>query len=110
MKITILVTVVTLLVVSAFGQSRKGHNDTGAGLFRERCIGCHGPDGRAQTEAGKKIGAADLTSDPVQSQSDSNLSNVVRDGKAKMPAFKGKLSSNEIRAVVGYLRELAKKQ
>jgi mono/diheme cytochrome c family protein len=52
-------------------QSSKGHGVTGEAIFQEQCIGCHGPDGRAQTELGKKLGAADLTSDAIRQQSDS---------------------------------------
>ena len=72
-------------------------------------MGCHGPDGRAQTETGKKVGAADLTSDTVQQLSESQLMKIVQDGKAKMPAFEGKLRDDEIRAVIAHIKELAKK-
>jgi len=103
-------TIATLLTTSVFGQSSKEHEGTGAGVFQKQCIGCHGADGRAQTETGKKVGAADLTSDAVQRETDSNLSKIVQDGKGKMPAFEGRLSDDEIRAVIAYVRELAKKQ
>ena len=73
-------------------------------------MGCHGPDGRAQTELSKKVGAADLTSDAVQQQTDSNLMKIVKGGKRKMPAFEDKLSNDEIAGVVAYIRELAKKR
>jgi cytochrome c6 len=102
-------TIATLLASSVFGQSSKGSNGPGAEVFREQCIGCHGPDGRAQTETGKKVGAADLTSDSVQKETNSSLSKIVQDGKGKMPAFEGRLSDDEIRAVVAYVRELARK-
>jgi len=34
---------------------------------------------------------------------------IVKDGKEKMPAFDGKLDKGEIRDVLSYIRELAKK-
>ena len=109
MKVSTLA-IATLLAVSVFGQSSKGDNSAGAGVFQAQCVGCHGPDGRAQTEMGKKIGAADLTAGAVQQQSDSQLATIVHDGKKKMPSFADKLSSDEIRAVIAYIRELARKQ
>jgi mono/diheme cytochrome c family protein len=110
MKTLTYLTAATLMTAAVFGQSGKGHNGTGSEVFQGQCIGCHGPDGRAQTETGKKVGAADLTSDSVQQETDSNLSKIVEDGKGKMPAFKGKLGDDEIKAVIAYVRELAKKQ
>lgn len=110
MKMSVLATIATLFAVSVFGQSDKGRHDSGAESFQEHCVLCHGSDGRAQTETGKKVGAADLTADAIQQQSDSQLSKIVQDGKGKMPAFEGKLSNDEILAVVAYIRDLAKKQ
>ena len=98
---------VTVLSISVCGQSNKQNGD-GAAIFQEQCSGCHGADGRAQTDLGKKMGAADLTSSEVQQQGDSKLSQTVKDGKKKMPSFDGKLSSDEIHAVIGYIRGLNK--
>src|SRR4029078_3171028 len=41
--------------------------------FDAHCASCHGPTGKGDIEKGKAIGAADLTSDKVQSKSDSEL-------------------------------------
>lgn len=103
------VTLVLLLAVPVFAQSGKGSN-TGEARFQEHCIGCHGPDGRAQTELGRKLGAADLTSDVIRQQSDAQLATFVKDGKGKMPAFENKLSDDDIHGVITYIRQLAKKQ
>ena len=110
MMILTYATIATLLTASVFGQSRKVHNGAGADVFNKQCIGCHGTDGRAQTETGKKVGAADLTSTAVQQETDSNLATIVQDGKGKMPSFEGKLSNNEINAVIAYVRQLANKE
>ena len=110
MKTSTLVTLTVLSAVPVFAQSNKGHGSTGEALFQEQCIACHGSDGRAQTEIGKKLGAADLTSDAIRQQSDSQLAKVVKDGKGKMPAFDQKLKDDEIRDVITYIRQLATKQ
>jgi mono/diheme cytochrome c family protein len=108
MKISPII-VAILLGVSVVTRPSGAGSGSGAEIFQEKCAGCHGPDGRAQTYLGKKIKAADLTSDAVQQQNDAQLLETVQDGKKKMPAFKGKLGETEIHAVVAYVRELAKK-
>src|ERR1039458_3752408 len=81
------VSIIIAFAVAApsFGQSDNKNARKGQEIFQEQCVGCHGPDGHAQTDMGKKVGAADLTSDAVQHQSDSQLEKVVKDGKMKMP-------------------------
>jgi mono/diheme cytochrome c family protein len=80
----------------------------GGAIFQEQCVGCHGSDGRATTDMGKQLKAADLTSADVQQQSDSELTKVVKDGQKKMPSFKDKLDDGEIKAVITYVRQLGK--
>jgi cytochrome c6 len=92
----------------SFGQSDNKNAGKGQEIFQEQCVGCHGPDGHAQTDMGKKVGAADLTSDAVQHQSDSQLEKVVKGGKKKMPAFGEKLSDDDIHALIAYVRTLGK--
>jgi cytochrome c6 len=104
------VTLTLFLAVPIIAQSSKGHDSAGEAVFQEQCIGCHGPDGRAQTELGKKLGAADLTSDAIRQQPDAELAKIVKDGKGKMPIFDKKLSDDEIHGVITYIRQLAKKQ
>ena len=110
MKISILATTIgtLLLPVRFLAEPSKGHSGAGEAIFHERCVGCHGLDGRAQTELGKKVGAADLTSDAVQQQRDSQLLVIVKEGKGKMPALGDKLSDDEIHAVIIHIRQLAK--
>jgi mono/diheme cytochrome c family protein len=84
-------------------------NTGGAEIFNQMCVGCHGPDGKSQTDMGKQVHAADLTSTAVQKLTDSSLSRIVENGKEKMPAFQDKLSSAEIKSVIAYIRQLAKK-
>ncbi|MDP9338962.1 MAG: cytochrome c [Acidobacteriota bacterium] len=80
----------------------------GATLFKTKCAVCHGPDGTG-SPTGKKLGARNLASAEVQSQSDAQLTDVITKGKNKMPAYDGKLKPDEFTALVAYVRELAKK-
>src|SRR5579871_6807536 len=78
----------------------------GADLFKAKCAMCHGPDGKGQTAMGKTLNLRDLGSSEVQSQSDADLTNIVTNGKGKMPKYDGKLTKDQITDVVKYLRTL----
>jgi mono/diheme cytochrome c family protein len=76
----------------------------GAALYKAKCAACHSPDGSGTSPMGKKLGVRDLGSADVQKQSDAELAKITSDGKNKMPAFKGKLSDEEIAALVKHIR------
>lgn len=78
--------------------------DGGADTFKAKCAMCHGADGK-----GKMAGTKDLGSADVQKASDADLTAVITKGKApKMPAYDGKLTADQIKAVVAYIRTLKK--
>jgi mono/diheme cytochrome c family protein len=79
---------------------------SGADLFKAKCAMCHGPDGKGQTATGKTMNIRDLGSAEVQSQSDADLTNIITNGKAKMPKYDGKLTKDQINDVVKYIRTL----
>jgi cytochrome c6 len=80
----------------------------GAATFKGKCAMCHGADGAGQTTMGKNLGLKDLGSADVQKLSDADLTKITTDGKAKMPAYKGKLTPEDIKAVVAHIRSLKK--
>ena len=85
--------------------------DDPAALFKAKCAACHGPDGSGATPTGKAMGTPDLRSDEVQKQTDAQLIESTANGKGKkMPAYKGKLTDDQIKQLVGYIRELGKKK
>jgi len=78
--------------------------DEAADLYKSKCAMCHGPDGK-----GKMAGTKDLGSAEVQKMSDAELTAVLTDGKPpKMPAYKGKLSDDQIKSLVKYVRSFKK--
>jgi mono/diheme cytochrome c family protein len=81
----------------------------GETLFKTKCAACHGPDGKGEVPMGKKLGARNLSSTEVQTQSDPQLTDVVTKGKNKMPAYAGKLTKEQMADLVAYIRELGKK-
>ena len=80
----------------------------GAAIYKAKCAMCHGPDGAGQTPMGKNMKLRDLRSADVQKQTDAELVKWIADGKGKMPAYKGKLSADEINALVAFIRTLKK--
>ncbi len=71
--------------------------ETGLTVYFGRCSSCHGPEGRGKasfavpTLVGSSLAAADMEK-------------VIADGRAKMPAFRSKLTADEIRAVAAFIK------
>jgi len=96
----------TLAIVFLFGASLRAD---GAGDYKAKCAMCHGADGSGSTATGKALKVRDLASPDVQGQSDAQITDIVTNGKNKMPAYKGKLTDDQIKGLVAYIRTLAKK-
>ncbi len=77
-----------------------------ASLFKSKCAGCHGADGTGSA-TGKKMGAHDFTSADVQKMSDAELSDIITNGKNKMPKY-ASLKPEEVKGLVAYIRTLKK--
>ena len=80
----------------------------GAATYKAKCATCHGADGKGQSPMGKKMNLRDLGSPEVQKQTDKELYDWTADGKGKMPAYKDKLSTDEIKALVAHMRTFKK--
>ena len=82
----------------------------GSAVYAAKCALCHGKDGHGLPNWRAK-GQPDFTVASWQkSKTDAQLASATKDGKGKyMPAFKGKLSDEEITAVVARVRAFGKK-
>ena len=82
----------------------------GNAVYAAKCAVCHGKDGRG-TPNWRAKGQPDFTDAKWQkSRTDAQIAGITKEGKPKyMPAFKGKLSDEEIVAVVARIRGFAKK-
>jgi mono/diheme cytochrome c family protein len=84
--------------------------DDAASVYKAKCAICHAPDGSGDCVMGKKLGAKDLRSDEIQKKSDAELTDLITNGVGKtMPAYKGKLTDDQIKGLVAYIRSIAKK-
>ena len=97
-----------LLLAAAAIFAVPAHAQSGAALFKAKCAPCHGPDGKGATSMGKVLKVRDLSSPEVQKQTNDELTTMIENGKGKMPAYKAKLSSSEIKELVSYIRTLKK--
>jgi len=75
--------------------------------YARNCATCHGKDGRSKTVKGKLKHARDLTDARWQTDAtDERIYNAIANGKGRMPAFKGKLTNEQIESLVAYVRGL----
>ena len=95
---------VMLLLVALPAAADAGPD--GAAIYKDKCALCHGADGAGKTPVGKSMKVRDLRSADVQKQDAKALFKVIAEGKGKMPAFKSKLSTTEIDALVAFIRGL----
>jgi mono/diheme cytochrome c family protein len=83
---------------------------TGRELYAVNCQVCHRQTGvgGAVTVEGKKLKTANLTSDRAKQRDDAHFITAVTDGAPDdgMPAFKDKLSAEQIQQIVKYVRTL----
>ena len=100
-RITFVFLAITL-VSSASAQS------SGADVYKSTCAMCHGADGLGATPAGRALKAASFKDPAIAKASDAELVAAVTKGKNKMPAYGGKLTDAQIKAVIGYVRALQK--
>lgn len=73
----------------------------GAAVYKAKCAMCHGADGSKSNPTMRALNSAD-----VQKQTDAQLTEITAKGKGKMPAYAGKLSDDEVKAVVAFIRTL----
>jgi mono/diheme cytochrome c family protein len=83
----------------------KADAKAGQALFLKKCKACHGPDGKAQTAYGQKIGVSDLTSSGLGG---GGIRKVIKNGVSgtKMRGYGSKLSAEEIDNLVAFVRSL----
>lgn len=102
--------ILTLTFAAALLGARPAAAAAASESYTTYCAVCHGDDGKAQTEEGKKKNARDLTSKKWQdSVDDARLQASITKGRGKMPKWGGKLSEDDIKALVKEVRSFAGK-
>lgn len=88
--------------VPAFAQA------PGAATYKAKCAMCHGADGLAATPMAKSMKVLSFKAPAMIKASDAQFIASTKNGKNKMPAYKGKLTDAQINEVVAYIRTLQK--
>jgi mono/diheme cytochrome c family protein len=82
----------------------------GKELYAAKCTICHKDTGKGGkvTVEGKNLKPADLTSDKMKARSDDKLVAGISEGAPDdgMPAFEDKLTKDQIKSIVKYVRTL----
>lgn len=106
-KILLLVTVIIASAGITFAADATAN-------WNQHCASCHGKDGSGNTMMGKKLAVKDYHDGKVQAEfTDAKATEIIKDGvkeggKEKMKPFKDKLSDDEVKALVAYVRSLKK--
>jgi mono/diheme cytochrome c family protein len=82
--------------------------DSGSDTYKAKCAACHGAKGQGDTMLGRNLKVPALGSPEVQTRSDDELIAIISRGKKRMPPFDRKLSKDEIRDVLKFVRSLKK--
>jgi mono/diheme cytochrome c family protein len=83
-------------------------DEKSAALYKQKCAACHGVDGKGETATGKAMKVHSFADPEVAKMSDDELAGAIEKGKGKMPAYGKSLKPDEIKAIVTYVRSLAK--
>lgn len=114
--LAVVVTAVILSIVAAqtvpADQPPVLPNDLGQRIYEQRCVECHGAQGRGDGVKAPFLSPrpGNLISAATSAKSDKDLLKVIANGRPRtaMPAWKDELSDDEQREVLRYIRSLVK--
>ncbi len=105
----------TLLLAAMFGLGvALAQAEDAKVLFDKNCASCHGKDGKGDTKMGRKAEVKDYTDPKVQEGLDDAKAfkaikeGLTENGKERMKPFAEKLTDDEIKSLVAYVRAFKK--
>jgi mono/diheme cytochrome c family protein len=99
----------SLLVLSSMAAMTGAASADVAEIWAKNCASCHAKDGSGNTAMGRKSSVKDYRDAKVQAEfTDADAIQVIKDGKEKMKPFKDKLTDDEVKALVAYVRSFKK--
>jgi len=82
--------------------------ETGEATYKAKCQSCHGAAGIPSPAMAKAMGVKPATDPSVKSKTEAQMIAATTNGAGKMPAYKGKLTDEQIKGAVAYFRTFAK--
>jgi mono/diheme cytochrome c family protein len=101
-KAAAVILMAALLAGPAFAQA------PGADTYKAKCAMCHGADGLAATPMGKNMKILSFKDPAMLKASDAKFFASTKNGLNKMPAYNGKLTDQQIKDVIAFIRTLQK--
>jgi mono/diheme cytochrome c family protein len=99
-------TLIGMLILLGFTMvTPRAWADDAEALYKSKCQICHGADGKG-SPAGQKLGVKDFHSPEIAKESDAELLKITKEGKGKMPAYDKKLTDDQIKQLIKYIRSL----
>jgi cytochrome c6 len=81
---------------------------SGEATYKAKCQSCHGAEGTPNPGIAKMMGVKPVSDPSLKSMTEAQMIAITASGKAKMPAYKGKLTDAQIKDSVDYFRSLAR--
>lgn len=100
---------IPILLLAPAGRASEARD-----IWLDECARCHGEAGKGDTPLGRSLHVLDYSSKEAQAKfSDEKIVELIsqgkiRNGKKVMPAYRGTLSPAENKALIAYIRSLAK--
>lgn len=112
MRGTLVVMMALAGLAAAAGAVQAQQPVDAAQLYARNCASCHGTAGAPNPAMARSLGAIPDFTDPhaLASVADSVLVGVITAGKGRnMPAYRGRLTAEQIRALVAHVKALARR-
>jgi mono/diheme cytochrome c family protein len=74
--------------------------------YTVNCVTCHGQTGAGDTSLGRVLKVKPFTDFAVLQMTDSAISDIVANGKNRMPGFSKKLTNDQVNALIQYIHQL----
>jgi mono/diheme cytochrome c family protein len=98
------------LVAVALSGSLQGQGKTASDIYLDKCAVCHGEDGAGKTAKGKKLKVKDVREQVTKMTVEQMVEEVTKGKEPDMDAFGKDYKPEQIRELVAYYRDLAKKK
>ena len=103
-----LIGVTAFVTLLAYAKTSDAANEDGKELYLHNCAVCHAADGSGNTYVGRRKKVAPLRYAVKPGTSDAHLTEVISKGLGyQMSGYQKLLTSDEIRAIVTYIRSLS---